>query len=77
MCVFTKESHMCSSTLPDIFVSQNPVSDVEIIKTLPDKEKVLFGMKLSKTLSTRASNMLGEWDIRFQYDKDAVAAEHR
>ena len=59
------------------YVSQNPVSDEEIIKRLPDKETVLFGMKLTKILSTRASNPLGEWDIRFQYDKDAVAAENR
>ena len=59
------------------FVSQNPVSDMEIIKRLPDKETVLFGMKLTKILSTRASNPLGDWDIRFQYDRDAVAAENR
>ena len=59
------------------FISQNPVSEMEIIKRLPDKETVLFGMKLTKILSTRASNPLGDWDIRFQYDRDAVAAENR
>ena len=47
------------------------------MKNLPDKSTMLFGMRMSKILSGRGSNSLGEWDIRFQYDRDAVAAENR
>ena len=47
------------------------------MKQLPDKSTLLFGMRLAKTLSGRGTRSLGEWDIRFQYDRDAVAAENR
>ena len=56
---------------------QKPISDIDLMKVLPDKASLLYGMRLMTTLSMRAVNPLGQWDIRFQYDKDTVAAENR
>ena len=58
-------------------IFQNPISEREYLKQLPDKSTLLFGMRLAKTLSGRGTRSLGEWDIRFQYDREAVAAENR
>ena len=56
---------------------QNPITERDYLKQLPHKSTMLFGMRMSKILSGRGSNLLGEWDIRFQYDRAAVAAENR
>ena len=69
--------------MPHIFfsyspmLSQNPISDMDVVKYLPDKEKVLYVINIMTTLSTRASKSLGDWDIRYQYDREAIAAENR
>ena len=47
----------------------------ELMGKLSDKDMLLYSMQLGTTLSQRATNPLGEWDMRFQYDREAVAAE--
>ena len=60
-----------------VLARQKPISDPDFTKTLGDKASLLYGTRLMTTLSTRAVNPPGDWDIRFQYDREAVTAENR
>lgn len=56
--------------LPPIF--QNPLKEGDILKYLMDKSTTLDTMTITKILSERGTNALGDFEVNYTYDPPAV-----
>jgi len=53
------------------------VTELDVLAKLPNQEKTLSVMVVTKILSDRGTNGLGEFEIQYQYEPTAVAAVER
>lgn len=47
---------------------QSPRSEKDVIDCLPEKEKTLSIMLVTKILSDRGTNSLGDFEVEYQFD---------
>ena len=57
-----------------ILRDKKPRTEAEIIAALPNKETTLSIMVVTKLLSERGTNGIGEFEVQYQYEPKAVAA---
>ena len=58
----------------DIIHDKTPRTEADIIVALPNKEATLNMMVVAKFLSERGTNGLGNFEVQYQYEPNAVAA---
>ena len=59
------------------FYIQTPLTEQDIINQLPHKDMTLSIMVVTKILSDRGTNALGDFEIQYQYEPKAVQAVER
>lgn len=51
---------------------QNPLKEEDIVKSLIDKSTTLDAMVITRILSERSTNALGDFEVTYTYDPAAV-----
>lgn len=51
---------------------QNPLKEEDLVRCLMDKSETLDAMRVTKILSERVTNALGDFEINYIYDPAAV-----
>lgn len=51
---------------------QNPLKEEDIVKSLIDKSTTLDTMVITRILSERSTNALGDFEVTYAYDPAAV-----
>ena len=65
--------------LVEIFCSfsKEPLTEQDIISHLPSKDTTLSIMVVTKILSDRGTNGLGDFEVQYLYEPKAIAAVER
>ncbi|XP_065667156.1 polyunsaturated fatty acid 5-lipoxygenase isoform X2 [Hydra vulgaris] len=61
----------------EVPTSKAPYTLEDVIAQLPDKQTTLNIMVVTKILSDRGTNPLGDFEVQYQYNPDAIAAVQR
>ena len=56
-------------------IGQDPVTEGDLMKYLPDLDTTLRIVLIMRLLSARLENQFGEWDIRHQFDLQVLQEE--
>lgn len=55
-----------------LIYAQNPLKEEDIVKSLIDKSTTLDTMVITRILSERSTNALGDFEVTYTYDPVAV-----
>lgn len=55
-----------------LIYAQNPLKEEDIVKSLIDKSTTLDTMVITRILSERSTNALGDFEVTYTYDPAAV-----